>query len=194
LEFLFPSTNTFHVHARLKEHFASYTLFAYKQFYVSVYITVKLYTSLSAVIGMSCVSDHKRLFTSYVVSYYPWHHLCGWRLHYPIPVIEILCTWGRKIHLQLEYVMMFLMDYPSSSHHKPIRHTGRLCPDRVLPFITRSPIWLAIPHVSIYNATHKMNRRKMELRFLQCAPAVVGNWSITLAYASQHRPALYTHS
>jgi hypothetical protein len=95
---------------------------------------VKLYTSVSAVISMSCVSGHKRLFTSYIISCYPWYHLCGRRLHYPIPIIEILRKRGRKIHLQLEYVMMVLMDYPSSSHRKLNCHTGHLRPDRMRPF------------------------------------------------------------
>jgi hypothetical protein len=125
---LLPSTHTFQVHARLKEHFATCASFVYKQFIFLVYITVHLYTSVSVVISISCVSGHKRLFTAYVLSCHPSHHLCGWHLHYPIPVIEILHTWGRKVHLQLEYVMMFLMDYHSSSHRKPNRHIGCLRP------------------------------------------------------------------
>jgi hypothetical protein len=47
---LLPSTHTFQVHARLKEHFATCTSFAYKQLYFLVYITVNLYTSVSTVI------------------------------------------------------------------------------------------------------------------------------------------------
>jgi hypothetical protein len=124
---LLPSTHTFQVHAQLKEHFASCTLFIYEQFYFSIYITVKLYTNVSAAISMSCVSGHKSLFTSYIISCYPWYSLCGRRLHYPISVIEILRTQGRRIHLQPEYVMIFLVDYPSSSHHNPNCRTGHLC-------------------------------------------------------------------
>jgi hypothetical protein len=94
-----------------------------------VYIIVNLYTSVSGVISISCVSGHKRLFTSYVISCYQWHHLCGRRLHYPIPFNEILHTRGRKIHLQPEYVIMFLVDYPSSSHqkNKPLYLTSASC-------------------------------------------------------------------
>jgi hypothetical protein len=125
---LLPSTHTFQVHTRLKEHFASCTSFVYKTILFFVYITVKLYTSVPVVISMSCVSGHKRLFTSYVISCYSWYRLCGRRLHYPIPIIEILRTRGRKIHLHPKYVMMFFMNYPSSSHHKPNHRYGRLHP------------------------------------------------------------------
>jgi hypothetical protein len=127
---LLPSTHTFQVHTQLKEHFATCTSFVYKQFYFLVYIIVNLYTSVSGVISISCVSGHKRLFTSYVISCYQWHHLCGRRLHYPISFDEILHTWGRTIHLQPEYVIMFLVDYPSSSHKKTNRCSWPLRPVR----------------------------------------------------------------
>jgi hypothetical protein len=125
---LLPSTHIFQVHTWLKEHFATCTSFVYKQFNFSIYITVHLYTSVSAVIiSISCVSGHKRLFTTYILSCQLSHHLCGRRLHYPIPVLEILRMRGRKIHLQRR-VMMFLLNYLSSSHCKPKLLTGHLCP------------------------------------------------------------------
>jgi hypothetical protein len=123
---LLLSTHTFQGHAWLKEHFATCTSFVYKQFNFLVYINVHLYTSVSVVIGISCVSGYKILFMAYILLCHPSHHLCGRRLHYPIPVIEILCTWGRKVHLQPEYVIMFLVDYPSCSHRKPNHRIGRL--------------------------------------------------------------------
>jgi hypothetical protein len=58
---LLPSTHTFQVHARLKKHFSTCTSFVYKQFNFLVYITMHLVTSVSAVINISCVSDHKHL-------------------------------------------------------------------------------------------------------------------------------------
>jgi hypothetical protein len=66
--------------------------------------------------------------------------------------------------------MMFLVDYPSSSHHKLNHRTGRLHPNRVRLFITRWLVRPAIPNVSIYNASRKMNQQKAGLQFLQsCA-------------------------
>jgi hypothetical protein len=58
---LLLSTYTFQVLAWLKKHFATCTSFVYKQFNFLVYITVRLYTSVSAVISISCVSGHKHL-------------------------------------------------------------------------------------------------------------------------------------
>jgi hypothetical protein len=123
---LLPSTHTFQVHAQLKKHFATCTSFVYKQFNFCVCITAHLYTTVSVVISISCVSGHKILFTAYILSCHPSHHLCGRCLHYPIPVIEILHTWGRKVHLQC-CVLMFPVDYPSSDHRKPNHRTGHLC-------------------------------------------------------------------
>jgi hypothetical protein len=70
-----------------------------------VYITVKLYTSVSAV--LKDFSHH----TSFPVTHGIVYGRC---LHYHILAVEILHTLGRKIHLQPEYIMMFLVDYPSS--------------------------------------------------------------------------------
>jgi hypothetical protein len=55
------STHTFQVHARLKKHFATCTSFVYKQFNFLVYITAHLDTSVSAVISISYVNNHKHL-------------------------------------------------------------------------------------------------------------------------------------
>jgi hypothetical protein len=95
--------------------------------------------------------------------------------------------------LQPKYVMMFLMDYPSSSHHKLNHRTRHLRPDRVLPFITCLLVRPAIPYVSIYNASCKTNRRMAGLRFLQSCAS--GSWELKhrfgLCFATSASP-IYT--
>jgi hypothetical protein len=60
---------------------------------------------------------------------------------------------------------MILVDYPSSSHRKLNRRTGRLG-----PITSRSPVQPDVPYVPIYNTSHKMNQRTVGLWFLQsCA-------------------------
>jgi hypothetical protein len=71
----------------------------------------------------------------------------------PRLVIELVCLRGRKVYLQC-HIMMFSVDYLESIHREPNRCTGRLH-----PIASRVPIRPANPYVSIYNASHKMNRR-----------------------------------
>jgi hypothetical protein len=146
------------------------------------YITVNLYTSVSAVISISCVCDPKRLFTSYVISCYPWHRLCWQRLYYPIPVIEILRTWCRKIHLQPKYVMMFLVTtlHPVIINQTVCAHSS--------PFSRSYPMSLFTTHLI------KQTDARRYCGSSSRVPAVLGNQSNTWAYALQHPPPLYTHA
>jgi hypothetical protein len=56
----------------------------------------------------------------------------------PIQFVEILRTWERKVQFQC-HVMMFLVDYPSSSHRKLNHRTSHL-----RPIASCAPVHLAV--------------------------------------------------
>jgi hypothetical protein len=96
-----------------------------------------------------CVSSHKHLMCQWSkVMFYssrpfvsPITSFTWTTPPLPLPAVEILRPWGRNVHLQCR-VMMFFVDYSSSSHQKLNRRTGRLRPvtsrAHVRPPFTRS--------------------------------------------------------
>jgi hypothetical protein len=146
---LLPSTHTFQVYAQPNKHFATCTSFIYKQFTFRVYLTLHFHKSVSVVVSVLCVSSHKHLMCQWSkVMFYssrpfvsPITSFTWTTPPLPLPTVEILRPWGRKVHLQCR-VMMFFVDYSSSSHQKLNHRTGRLRPvtsrAHVRPPFTRS--------------------------------------------------------
>jgi hypothetical protein len=87
---------------------------------------------------------------------------------------------------------MFLVDYPSSSHHKLNHCTGHL-----RPIASRAPVHLPFgwpsPTSLFTTCLVKRTDERRDCSSASHAPTVLENGSIPWAYASEHPPPLYTH-
>jgi hypothetical protein len=200
---LLPSTHTFQVYAQPNKHFATCTSFIYKQFTFRVYLTLHFHKSVTVVVSVLCVSSHKHLMCQWskVMFYssrpfmWPITSFTWTTPPLPLPAVEILRPWGRKIHLQCRVMMFFcgLLLIQSSKTEPPYWasvscHITCACSSPIHPFGQPSPTCPFIMCII------KRTNARCECGSSHRAPMVLENWSIPWACASQHPSPLYTQT